>query len=352
MTKNGRKERIFALVVALLLVVTAAAFAQGDAFGDAMTLFQQRRWSEAAAAFEAVESSRPAQTEALFYAGKSFAALDRYADASIAFSQYLLTHPQSDEAAYLLAYMKFKENKPAESLNLFTAAASIKPPQADDLKIVALDYVLLNDQNSAARYLEQALVMKPDSVEIRYDLGRVRYQQNQFASAIAAFGEVLRRDPKHVKAENNLGLSLEATNQIDDAMIAYRKAIELDELSEHHSEQPYLNLGILLSKLGRPAESLPLLQKAEVIALTSAKVHYELGKTFFNLDKLSDAERELEESARIEPNDGPTHFLLGRLYKRMGDSEKATNEFALTEKLIEANRHGGVPMGDASPKAP
>jgi tetratricopeptide (TPR) repeat protein len=345
-----KTARLFA---AVLFVFSASnAFSQTNSFDNAMTLFQQKRFAEAAPAFESLEKSSPGQTDALLFAGKSFVGMERFAEAAAAFSEYLSSHPQSDEAAYLLAYVKFRENKAAESLNLFTAAAKIKPPHADDLKIVALDYVLLGDQSSAAHYLEQALVMQPDNVEVRYYLGRVRYQQNQFALAIAAFEDVLRRDPQHVKAENNLGLSLEAMNQVDDAIAAYRKAIDLDALAAHHSEQPYLNLGILLTKLGKPTESLPVLRKAVELAPGSAQIHYELGKAYFNLGQFADAQRELQNSASIAPAESSTHFLLGRLYRRLGNSEGAAHEFALTEELIEAKRHSGPPIPGGTPNGP
>jgi tetratricopeptide (TPR) repeat protein len=352
MFNKMRTKAAFPFAVILLVLLAPGAFSQADSFEGATALFQQKRFAEAAAAFENLEKSKPGETDALLYAGKSFVGLERFADAAGAFSEYLSSHPQSDEAAYLLAYVKFRENKAAESLNLFTAAAKIKPPRADDLKIVALDYVLLGDQTSAARYLERALTMQPYNVEVRYYLGRVRYQQNQFALAIAAFEEVLRRDPKHVKAEDNLGLSLEAMNQIDDAIAAYRKAIELDALAQHHSEQPYLNLGILLTKLGKPAESLPVLRKAAELAPGSWQIHYELGKSYFNLGQFADAQRELQSSAAIAPAESSTHFLLGRLYRRLGNSEAAAHEFALTEQLIEAKRHMGSPMAGGAPNTP
>ncbi|MGA2809796.1 MAG: tetratricopeptide repeat protein [Candidatus Acidiferrum sp.] len=345
-----KAARLFAVV--LLVFPAPSAFSQANAFDEAMALFQQKRFAEAVPAFENLENARPGQTDALLFAGKSLLGLERFTEAAGAFSEYLSSHPQSDEAAYLLAYVKFRQNKAAESLNLFTAAAKIKPPRADDLKIVALDYVLLGDQSSAAHYLEQALAMQPDDVELRYYLGRVRYQQNQFALAIAAFEDVLRRDPQHVKAENNLGLSLEAMNRVNEAMAAYRQAIDLDALAAHHSEQPYLNLGILLTKLGRPSESLPVLGEAAELAPASAQIRYELGKAYFNLGQFADAQRELQSSASLAPAESSTHFLLGRLYRRLGNAEGAAREFALTEELIEAKRHAGPPMAGGLPNGP
>ena len=338
------------LASALWALLARGGFAQSNSFDDAMTLFRQKQWAAAAAAFENVEKSEPAKTAALLFAGKSLVNLEHFAEAANALSAYLASHPESDEAAYLLAYTKFRENKPVDSLNLFTAAAKIKPPHADDLKIVALDYALLEDQANAAKYLEQALRMQPGNIEVLYYLGRVRYQQNQFDLAIKAFEDVLNRDPTHAKAQNNLGLSLEAMNRTEEAMTAYRKAVALDKSSNHHSEQPYLNLATLLIRLDKATESVPLLRQAVLIAPDSGQVHYQLGKALFNLDRLEEARSELQESLRLQPAESSTHYLLGRLYRRLGDAEAATREFALTEDLLDAKRRKLAPTGQEPAK--
>jgi len=336
---------------ALLIVWFAAAgslFCQNVTGEDALAMFQQRRWAEAAAAFERLEKEQPGKTDALLYRGKCLINLNRFSDAAADLEGYQATHPQSEDAAYLLAYVRFREDRPQESLQLYTQAAKLRSPAADDLKIVSLDYVLLNDYDDAAHYLELALKMDPANTEALYHLGRVRYQQNRFADAIAAFQEVLKREPGNVKAADNLGLSLEATNQIDRATAAYQKAISLDKAAAIHSEQPYLNLGMLLAKSNKADESLPLLQEAEQIDPKSAKVRYELGKTYFNLGQIEKARGEAEEAARLNPQEGPTHYLLGRIYHRLGKPDLEAREFALTEELIRAKSHGEGGMASGS----
>jgi tetratricopeptide (TPR) repeat protein len=310
-----------------------------------MALFREKHWPEAATAFAVVEKKQPGQTDALLYRGKCFFNLGQLSDASEALQSYISVHLQSDNAVYLLAYVRFRENKPKESLQLFTDAAKLKTPTPDDLKIVALDYVLLNDYSDAGHYLEIALQMDPNNIDARYHLGRVRYQENRFADAIAAFQGVLERDPSNLKAENNLGLSLEGINQADQAIATYQKAIALDKSSLPHTEQPYLNLGMLLAKLNRAAEALPLLTQAAQINPNSPQVAYELAKTLFTLNRMEEARRAAEEAVRMRPKDAPTHYLLARIYRSLGKSDAAAQQFKLTEDLINAGNTGGQGMG-------
>lgn len=320
--------------LAILLLISVTAFSQTDQYSRGLELFQQRQWSEASAAFQQYEKAQPGKTDAPVYAAKSLINLGRIKEAAIVLEPYVTNNPKSDDAVSLLAYLRFREDKPKESLNLFTTAAKLKTPSADDLKIVSLDYVLLNDYEDAARYLEESLKMDPNNLEARYHLGRVRYQQNKFDDAIAAFEEVVRRDPTNVKAEDNLGLSLEGKNETTQAITAYHKAIDLDETAATHNEQPYLDLGILLGKLNRSAEAVPLLTKATHIAPKSSKARYELGKACFNLNHFDDAQAQIEEAVKLDRSNSANHYLLGRIYQRLGRKDLATQEFTMTNQLI------------------
>jgi len=314
-----------------------------------MQQFRQHRWADAASAFAQCEQAEPGKTAALLYRGKALVNLGKFDEAFTALESYLQTHPQSDDAAYLLAYIRFRQDKPKESLQLFTAAARLKDPTADDLKVVALNYVLLSDYDDAARYLEKSLAADPANLEARYHLGRVRYQQNRFDQAIAAFREVLRRDPGNLKAENNLGLSLEAKNEVDAALDAYRQAVKSDEDRLVHSEEPYLDLGALLAKSGHVEQAIPLLVRASGIAPNSPQARYQLAKAYFEINRFEDALGEAERAVSLDPEDSSDHYLLGRIYQRSGKNDLAQEQFRITEQLIHAksSKPGGMVSGMA-----
>jgi tetratricopeptide (TPR) repeat protein len=339
-----RALTICLLALALGLWSIPASWAQSDPFQAGRELFQQHRWAEAATAFTAAEEQHPGATDARLYLGKCYVNLEKWDPAFQALQSYLGDHPQSDDAAYLMAFIRFRQDKPAESLNLYTAAAKIKTPESDDLKIVSLDYVLLNDYIDAARYLEMALQMNPQNTEARYHLGRVRYQLNQFDAAIAAFQAVLKSEPTDVRAEDNLGLCLEAKDQVDQAMAAYRKAIEWDASAKVHNVEPYLDFGILLSKSNQPQEAASELEKAVQIDANSSRAHYELGKVDFSLGKVPDAEQQAKEAVRLDAQNASAHYLLGRIYHRTGQTELETREFNLTQQLMSSSREHSTGM--------
>ena len=338
----------------LLNLVSAVALLtlSGQAYGQTAcdlgaSAFQRRQWAQAAAAYSDCEKTTPVKTDALLYRAKALVNLEQFDDAAAALQSYAQANPSSDDAFYLLGYVHFRQHQPRESLATFARAAKIRPPQASDLKIAALDYVLLNDYDDAARYLEQSLTMNPADDEARYHLGRVRYQQNKFDLAIAAFRLVLQHDPENLKAHNNLGLCLEAKEQTSAAIAEYRKAIDLDARAPDHTEQPYLNEGKLLNTLNRASEAVSVLTEAVAISPGSTSSHYELGRAQFALGHMEDAQTELQKAIKLDPRNSSVHYLLGRVLSRMGKADEAAAEFRLTENLIHQKNAKSGGMGRA-----
>jgi len=343
----ARKSHLLAFPFLLVLCFAASVAAQTNEFAVAMHSFQSRQWADAAFLFQNIETAYPGQTDALLYLSKSLVNLNRYPEADAALEKYSSTHSASAEALYLLAYVRFRENRPKDSLELSTAAAKIQAPDADDLKIVALDYVLFDDLNNAARYLRESLAIKPEDVESHYSLGRVLYQQNHFDDAESEFREVLRRQPRHVKALDNLGLIAEGKNDPSQAARAYKQAIEADAEMLTHTEQPYLNLGILLTRLGRPEEAEPWLKKAINIRPDYAKAHLSLGKTYLAMNRFTLSQNELATAIRLQPDDSAAHYFLGRAYYRGGDKVQAAKEFSLAENLMKHQQDSAMGMGNS-----
>ncbi len=280
------------------------------------------------------EPARPEISDALLDRAKAFLELRQFKEADEALQSYVRAHPSSAEAWFLLGYALFSENRPQESLQAYTKGAAFQKPQAEDLKIVGLDYVLLDNYDDAAKWLNKAVEFNPRDVDAWYSLGRVRFTQNHFAEARAAFKRVLDLDPHNVKAESNIGLLYEAEDRPDAALDAYRKAIQWQASAPHHNEQPFLNLGALMLARGRYAEAVKALEEAAAIAALNPSAHGQLGRAYLQINQTSKAQEELETAARLDPDNANWHYQLGRVYRRMGQVERAKVQFAISERLM------------------
>jgi tetratricopeptide (TPR) repeat protein len=320
-------------MVLLLLGPSICEAQTGSEYSRGVAAFRAGEYSAAADLFAQAETATPGTTDALVYQAKALVHLQNFSASESALRRYVALHTDSNEALYLLGFVLHRENKASESLEIYTRAAALKNPTADDLKIVGLDYVLLNDYANAIKWLEKAVELDPENKDAFYYLGRAYYTRGLLPESRRAFLTVLDLDSHDARAENNLGLILESEAKPNEALEAYRKAIEWQEGSPHRSEQPYLNLGSLLLELDRTREAIPPLEKAVELGVNNANCHLKLGTGYLRTNRLREAQRELEKAERLEPGNAAIHYQLARFYKQTHQMDKAKIEFQRTEEL-------------------
>jgi Flp pilus assembly protein TadD len=324
-----------------LLLVASHAQTDSD-FDQGVTEFRSGNYASAASLLARAESNSPGKTDALLYQAKALVHLQNFTAAEDALRRYLSTRADSADALYVLGFVLNRENRAAESLRTYTQAAALAPPTGEDLKIVGLDYVLLDDYADAIKWLEKAVERDARNADAWYYLGRAYYTKAHRDDARKAFLTVLDIDPRNVRAKNNLGLILETDGQTAAALDAYRTAIAWQEPSAHPSEQPYVNLGNLLMEQGQTKEAMPALQRAVAIAPNNAYCRMTLGMAYRQLGQMQDAQRELEKATQLEPENAKAHYQLGRLYKELHQSDRAQAEFKKTADL-QAQASGAAP---------
>jgi tetratricopeptide (TPR) repeat protein len=334
-----------ALFIASLAFV-AAQGCRGEeqatvAYQRGVEAFRAGNYAEAADAMMAAQTQAHGFQDALLIRGKALIHLERYRDAEESLQQYIGAHADAADAKFLLGYVLFRENQPAQSLAIYTAAASLQRPVPDDFKIVGLDYVLLNDYPDAIKWLERSVQEDPKDAEAVYYLGRAYYSQNWFEKAIAAFQKAIALNPLFAKAENNLGLALAAQNKLDLAEHAYRRAIQMGEEGGRRSEQPYINLGELLIDHNRIPEALDLLNAARQIDPKADRLEQLRGRALLGENRLAEAEEAFRAAIALKPDSGVLHYQLGRVLKRLGRDEEAKQEFARSKALL--GTHSALP---------
>lgn len=251
----------------------------------------------------------------------------RYTDAAGKIQVYLRDHPDSSTAHFLLGYALYRENKPRESLAEYTAGARLRKPDANDLAVVAMDYVLLSDYADADKWLTTATTWAPGNELYWYYLGRTKYAENRFQEAIAIFNRCLTLAPHDLRAEYNLGLAFAGMNQNAAAATAFRTAIAWQRASAVQDPQPYLDFGTLLLQEAKPQQALPLLQQAVAIAPQNPRAHEQLGQAWEQLRNLPGADKEMQAAVSLAPQISSLHYELGRIYQREGLTAKAKAEF-------------------------
>jgi Flp pilus assembly protein TadD len=290
----------------------------------------------------------------------------QFNEAEDSLRHYLDTHPSSADAHFLLGYVlfreiqakvsqegggedaKFEQHNAKASLVEYTAGAKYQTPGAFDLKIVALDYVLLHDYVDADKWLTRSVERDPKDSEAWYYLGRTKYNENRFEDAIRAFTQCVTLDPGNVKAEDNVGLSYAGLDRREEAMAAYQKAIAWQAQSLIKDSGPFIDLGSLLLEQDRVQEAIPYLTQAVSISPQESRAHAALGKAYSKQNELKKAQGELEKSVELAPDNASLHYVLGQVYRKQGLIDKAKVEFA---RSAELNGNSSSPVNDLPVKS-
>jgi len=336
-------RQIFSIAGVIALSASCAIGAQTQsAYDRAQAAFGAHRFAEAAPLFAQAETENPGNSDALLMEGKSLANVGRYPEAETALQSYAARHPQSAETLFMLGFVLNRENKPADSLKTYTQAAKLATPQSDDLKVAAMDYVLLNDYDDAIRWMKQAVAFDPRNEQAWYGLGRCLYTQSEFGEAQQALQRALALDARDVKAEANLGLAFEMDNKPDQAESAYKAAVTLANADAQTDEWPYLDYGSFLLEHDRPAEAIPLLRRAVAVASRCAECHGKLGRALAESGEAKQGVAELREAVQLSPRDPKLHYDLGRAYRAAGKMDDARAELALSAKLYGSKDSPGA----------
>ena len=250
----------------------------------------------------------------------------------------LKVDPDSALTLYALGEVLQRENKPKESLEIYTRASRLQKPDAEQLRSVAMDYALLKLYDDAIHWLQIAQSFDPHDADVLYDLGRCFYTQGRFHEAEDMYLRVLQIVPKSVKAEENLGLTLDMETEPQKAEAALRTAAAWAD-QEATDEWPYLNLGAFLLDHGRAAEAVTFLEKARNRNPRDATCHEKLGRALAESGQTPAGIEELQIAAQLDPQNPKIHFELGRAYRDAGERDKAAAEFALSQTLYGAHSH-------------
>ena len=219
----------------------------------------------------------------------------------------------------------------------------------------------------AIEHLSRARQIAPRDIGVLYALGQLFFEEKRWGDAAEAFKAIIGVDYSHADAIKGYAYASDNLGRLEEAVYYYVRYLALvDDDPEVHA-----NFVQALEQLGKTAEAIEAGERAKSKFPNDSIFPYLLSQCYYNagqpkeagleittaceqnpgdadyqrmaglvyegLSDLDRAEKALRKAVELEPNDGPTHLLLGNLM----DSKGAVNEFvAEAEKargLIEAS---------------
>ncbi len=180
------------------------------------------------------------------------------------------------------------------------------------------------DLETALRFYQKAIQIDPYFSEVYNDLGVVYEALGKDKGAEESYLKAIEINPKNLPAYSNLALFYEKKGKFDKAAKYWKLRFKLGRRGELWREKARQHLKILSSRF--PQLKKDLLED-EMVDLSKkisyqkkkraqeAKEFYEMGLSFFNQGKYSQAKKEFEKIIRMSPSKGML-MKAKRMYKK------------------------------------
>ena len=168
------------------------------------------------------------------------------------------------------------------------------------------------------------------TIQETFDLAVKNHRENKIDFAQELYNQVLKIEPNHTGANNNLGLIFQKLGENQKAKECYENAIKINP--------NYLialnNLGVIFKDLGENQKAKECYEKAIKINPNYVDAHNNLGVIFKDLGENQKAKECYEKAIAINPNYVDAHNNLGVIFKNLGENQKAKECYG---KAIDIN---------------
>jgi len=180
----------------------------------------------------------------------------------------------------------------------------------------------------AQELYNNVLKIDPNHSQALNNIAVIFTNSKDYQKAISSYEKAIEINPDYADAHNNLGIIFQELSESQKAKRCYEKAIELNP---NHQISLY-NLGVIFQELGEHQKSKSCYEKAIEIIPNYADAHNNLGNIFKDLGEHQKAKSCYEKAIEIIPNYADAHNNLGNIFEDLGEHQKAKSCY---EKAIE-----------------
>ena len=187
------------------------------------------------------------------------------------------------------------------------------------------------------------LACTSDNAIAHNNLGVTLLQKGKVDEAIVHYQKALQINPDHVEAHIDFGNALIKKGSVDEAMVHYQKALQINP----DSAKAHDNLGNALFKKGNVDEAIIHYQKALQIKPGSAETHYNLGNALLQKGNVDEAIVHYQMALQIKPDNTEAHNSLGGALLQKGKVDEAIPHFQKALQIKPDNAEACYNLGSA-----
>jgi Tfp pilus assembly protein PilF len=232
----------------------------------------------------------------------------------------------------LLGTIYYDLDQPAKSVDELQEAIRLDPSNPDHYFKLGMMFLKHRTADGAILVFNASLRVRPDVAKLWMGLGLSYYIQNNMLPAKENLHRAISLDPDYGPAYVVLCDLLSQTSADDELLATLGKAMTVlpaDYLL------PYYYGKLLAKKNDRAA--IGQFQKSIALNPGFSGSYFELGKFFFESGDMSKAKETMTKCLEIDPSVGEAHYILSRIYHRLGKDELAASHVAALQALRKDN---------------
>ena len=304
----------------------ASPFRSRARFEEAVRYLEQEQYDEALAAFQAILKQTPAQSLTYCYIG--------------------------------IVYEE--KNMLSEAIAAYQAALAVAAPPHVHGNAHLHSGIVYKAQGQlplAEKHLKQAVMLLPETAEVRIHLGDVHLLQHRLKAAERAYRAGMRLNPERPESYYGLGRVAEMQNNLTEAVAHYRDALARNQ----YLAQAYYRLALTYRLLREPERAKTAMSEFTRMKVYEDAVHYyreslythpnkptlyiKLGALHESVDNLAAAERIYHIATTVHPKFLPPYHRLGELFIRQRDLEKANAVYTRVTEIVPDDAKAWLKLG-------
>lgn len=208
-----------------------------------------------------------------------------------------------------------------------TVVGGTQPAEDDDRVKAHLDlargYLNKKNWNRAKTPLRKALEIDPRSVETHVLFAYVYQNEGEKELAENSFKEALRISPRNSQALNNYGTFLFRERRYEEAAKVLRRAAADPTYAQR--AQSYENLGLALARIDEMDDAVAALERSLELNFRQARATLELASIYYGRDDLEKASRYYENFKVLARQNRRSLCLGFKIASRQGDLNQASS---------------------------
>ncbi|XP_058532613.1 cell division cycle protein 27 homolog isoform X3 [Ochotona princeps] len=185
-------------------------------------------------------------------------------------------------------------------------------------------FSLQREHDIAIKFFQRAIQVDPNYAYAYTLLGHEFVLTEELDKALACFRNAIRVNARHYNAWYGLGMIYYKQEKFSLAEMHFQKALDINP----QSSVLLCHIGVVQHALKKSEKALDTLNKAIVIDPKNPLCKFHRASVLFANEKYKSALQELEELKQIVPKESLVYFLIGKVYKKLGQTHLALMNFS------------------------